>query len=377
MRAEQFIDQIVDTGIRLFTGVPDSTLKEFLYCLEEGNIEADYLVCADEGASVSVAIGRYLSTNIPACVFMQNSGLGNAVNPITSLANEKVYDIPMLLVIGYRGTPGEKDEPQHKFMGEITEGLLDLLKIPYSIISGRTTEEKVQEIMKEADTFLKQNKQYAVLVKAGTFESVKEKHEKRNNGYELNREYVICQILKHLTDEDILVSSTGKISREVYESSDALYGDHRRYFLTVGGMGYASSIALGIADSRPEKSVYCIEGDGAVLMHMGSIPCIAKRNPANLIHICLNNDMHESVGGTQTGAAGFDYYHLAKDAGYKTYIKICNESELKQVIQQFGRLSAPAFLEIKVSPDSREDLGRPKEHPSLNKVDFMNIHHFF
>ncbi|WOO35163.1 phosphonopyruvate decarboxylase [Anaerocolumna sp. AGMB13020] len=371
MKVNSFAKAIKHLDINIITGVPDSTLKVFCdYVNGITEEKFEHYITANEAGAVGLAIGTYLATRRPACIYMQNSGLGNIVNPITSLANEKVYDIPMLLVIGWRGEPGKKDEPQHKFMGEITLNLLEDLNIQYSILSNLTTEEELNIIFQKAIREINNNKQYAMIVTQGTF------IENTNNKYidskeELSREEVIKTILQYAESDSLIVSTTGKISREVYEQSNNIYGNHDRIFLTVGGMGNASMIASGIAVSVPNKKVYCIDGDGATLMHMGNLAFIGKTMPRNLIHICLNNDAHESVGGMPTAAVGLPYSIIADNCGY-TYSNCINSmSELKQSLQVVKLKEGTIFLEVKVKNESRGNLSRPNELAKENKIKFM------
>ena len=340
MIVTDFIKQIKKVGIKTLTGVPDSALRPFCdYINGVGKEEFTHYVPANEGAAVGIAIGEYLSTGVPACVYMQNSGLGNIVNPITSLANEEVYGIPMLLLVGYRGEPGKKDEPQHKYMGKITESLLDVLGIEHMVLGKELTEQEISE------------------------------------GFgRLIREDVIAQIIESLDESDVVVSTTGKISREVYEQSDRINGSHAQDFLTVGGMGHASMIAFGIAENAKEKRVYCMDGDGAELMHMGSLAFIAKQKPQNFVHICLNNEAHESVGGMPTGCVGLSYAEVARTVGYEAVYYIDTMEELKQVLHDIKPERKLTFIEIKVSMQSRADLGRPKETAAENKENFMKYH---
>lgn len=373
MKAEKFIEEVKKSGIESIIGVPDSTLKQFCdYLNTDGKDELTHMVPPNEGAAIGIATGVFLATNKPACVYMQNSGLGNIVNPITSLANEKVYDIPMLLVIGWRGEPGFHDEPQHKFMGEITEDLLKVLDIEYSIIGKETSDEELENIFEAVKGKMSSNKQYAIIVKKDTFE--KRTGGNYDNEYSLIREDAIKIILAALKKDDFVVSTTGKISREVYEEADIVCGQHMQEFLTVGGMGHASMIALGIANNHKDRRVICIDGDGAVLMHMGSLAFIGKQSPKNLIHICINNEAHESVGGMPTGAKGQEYALVAKTCGYKEVYCTDNENELKDILTKVENIEGPVFIEIKVSMYSREDLGRPKESAVENKNNFMKYH---
>lgn len=369
METAFFLEQLRKLNMDTITGVPDSALKGFCNHI---NAHADssfrHFVPANEGAAVGIAIGSYLSSGKPACVYMQNSGLGNTVNPITSLANEKVYGIPMLLLIGWRGQPGKKDEPQHKFMGTVTLPMLEVLDIPYDVISPDTTETELVEIMAKAGKELDCNRQYAIVAVPGTFRE--EGALEYRNSHSIIREDAIKEILKGLNKNDIVVSTTGKISREVYEQSNQLFGGHSECFMTVGGMGHASMIAFGIASNRPDRRVICIEGDGALMMHMGSLAFLGKQKPENLVHICLNNEAHESVGGMPAGAAP-DYWRAAKEMGYDFYEEIKSHEELEKVIPQILDKKGMVFVEIKVAMDSRKDLGRPVETAQENKKEFI------
>lgn len=372
MRVENFLEQIKSLGITTIAGVPDSALQPFCNYLNEGEHEFRHFVPANEGAAVGIAIGTYLSTGKAACVYMQNSGIGNIVNPITSLANEAVYDIPMLFIIGWRGEPGKKDEPQHRFMGEITRDILNVLQISNAVLSAEMTEEEVRKIFKEAGQALLEHKQYAIIVKRDAFETGM--GNSYQNVFSLGREEAIAEIIKSVSAEDIIVSTTGKISREVYEQCDKILGHHKQAFLTVGGMGHAGMIAFGIADQSKDKLVYCIEGDGAVLMHMGELAFLAKQQPENFVHICLNNDSHESVGGMPTGAVGEDFFRMAKECGYSYTACVENLKKLQVELKNIKEKKGPVFLEIKVKIGARKDLGRPKESAVENRDNFMAYH---
>lgn len=294
MRARELAENIRSIGIELYAGVPDSTLK--ILC-DHFNKEKGirHYTTANEGAAVALAIGEYLSSGRAGCVYMQNSGIGNIVNPIAALAHPEVYGIPMLLLIGWRGEPGKKDEPQHKFMGRITESLLQGLEIGYSILDAQTTEKDLKNILNTAKKCMGDQKQYALVIKKGFLE--KEDQIFYKNAYCMNREEAIRIILESAEDQSFFVSTTGKISREAYEQSQKIYGGHERIFMTVGGMGYASMIAAGIAAGAPGQRVYCLDGDGALLMHMGNLAFLGNLALKNMVHICLNNEAHESVGG--------------------------------------------------------------------------------
>lgn len=373
MKVKTIINGIEKLGIQSIIGVPDSTLKEFCdYMNYENHRDLKHYVPANEGAAVGLAAGVYLGTGKPACVYMQNSGIGNAVNPIASLLNKEVYDIPALFIIGWRGEPGVPDEPQHKFQGEITEGQLDLLDVKKQVIDSNTTDEQIEAMFIEAACELENNRQFAIIVKKGSFE--KEVTQVHANAYKISREDAIKEILKQVEPIDMVISTTGKISREVYEQSDIILGSHKQNFLTVGSMGHASMIALGLAKEHTDKKIYCIDGDGAVLMHMGSLAFIAEQNPKNLIHIVLNNDAHESVGGMPTCAVGSNIADIAKACGYTKAYSVDSLEGLADQLKKIKNRKELSLIEVKVNLVSREDLGRPAESAQENKKGFMKYH---
>jgi len=373
MDVRAFIERIRRLNIQYITGVPDSTLKHFcnyLSCYEKNDIK--HIVAANEGSAVGIAAGVYLSTGRSACIYMQNSGIGNTVNPIVSLLNEKVYAIPALLIIGWRGQPGVKDEPQHIFQGEITRELCKIMNIPYGIIGKDTVDSEADAVFCEADENLKNGKQYAIIIKQDTFDHTNSKE--NANSYSLIREEAIAEIISYCRDDDVIVSTTGKISREVYTQCEKIKNNHNQCFLTVGSMGHASMIALGIALNRKKKKVICIDGDGAVLMHMGTLPTIARHNPSNMVHIVLNNDAHESVGGMATCAPGLSIAEVAKASGYKETYCVENLDSLREALRLAYNSQNVALIEVKVSMFSRKDLIRPKESAVENKESFMTFH---
>lgn len=373
MQVEKFVENIHKLDISNLIGIPDSALKPFCdYINGMGKDEFNHYVPANEGAAIGMAIGSYLATRKPACVYMQNSGIGNAVNPLTSLANENVYGIPMLMIIGWRGEPGKKDEPQHKFMGSITTDILNVLDVKYEILSRKMTMEEISTGFNKAKSVLEQNGQFAFILKKDFLDNIAS--EAYKNNAQIIREDAIREIISNLSDDNIVVSTTGKISREVYEQSDMIREQHAQEFLTVGGMGHASMIALSIAKEKKEKRVYCLDGDGAAFMHMGNIAFIAKQNPSNLVHICLNNQAHESVGGMPTGAAGLQYAEIAKTCGYAKIYRVNHLEELQKVLIQIKNEYQLTFIEINVKIYSRENLGRPKESAEENKNNFMKYH---
>jgi phosphonopyruvate decarboxylase len=370
MKAQQLLTQIETMGIEVITGVPDSTLKQFCDGLQNYNGRLKHYVPANEGAAVGIAVGTYLATGKPACIYLQNSGIGNTVNPLASLANKDVYGIPMLLIVGWRGEPGVKDEPQHVFQGKITCELFDTMKIPYSVIDSNTTWEEMLSILGRAEESFGKNEQYAIIVKKGTFEAADKFI--WQNGNILNREETLGKLLKMIPKNACIVSTTGKISRELYEQSNSIYGNHDAIFMTVGGMGHASMIAFGIAQADTSRRVVCIDGDGAALMHMGALAFIAANAPANFVHIVINNRAHESVGSMPTGCQNADFAALAGTAGYKKAVRISTEQELSDVGSIIANADGPVLIEIMVTLDSRADLGRPAETAAENRDAFMN-----
>ena len=371
MRAKMFAQKIGELGIKTVTGIPDSTLQQFCdYISNDGkNIFENHIVAENEGASVGIAIGEYLATGSPACVYMQNSGLGNVINPLTSLTHPDVYGIPMLLIVGWRGEPGTRDEPQHKYMGRITLELLRLLDISCAVVDSETTEEELGVFLRNAKEAFDENKQYALVVKKGAFKQ--EEIAIYRNPYTMQRERAIETIVEWLQEEDIIVSTTGKISRELYESSNAILGSHKQAFLTVGGMGHANMIAYQLAHRKPKQRVVCLDGDGALLMHMGSLAVMGQNPADNIIHICLNNEAHESVGGMPTGAAGMSYASIAQKCGYLRVYHVAEEEKLRTALTELRTERKMSFLEIDVAIGSRDDLGRPRETAEENKKAFM------
>lgn len=371
MKASRLLSQLEHMGIDTIAGVPDSTLKQFCDGVQTYQGKLSHYVTVNEGAAVGVAIGSYLATGRPACVYMQNSGIGNAVNPLASLANKEVYGVPVLFIVGWRGEPGVKDEPQHVFQGKITCQLFETLAVDYSVIDQDTTDEQMDCVLQKAGETLSRGEQFAVIVKKGTFE--KEEAFQWSNGNPMVREEALGCILRSLPRDTVIVSTTGKISRELYEQSDAIYGGHDNIFMTVGGMGHASMIALGIAEKRPDKKIVCIDGDGAALMHMGALPFIAARGPKNFYHIVINNMAHESVGAMPTGCQRASFAEIAAAAGYKKTDKLETPEAVTQIGSFIKAEEGPVLFEIPVSLGARSDLGRPKESARENKESFMRF----
>lgn len=365
---KSFYELLVKNEMNFFTGVPDSLLKDFCAYVSDNTPANSNIIAANEGNAIAIAAGHYLATGKIGLVYMQNSGLGNAINPLISLTDKEVYSIPILLLIGWRGEPGVKDEPQHVKMGKVTLGLLDAIGVKYETLS-----DNFEEIIKKAKSHMEKEKSsFAIIVKKGTFEEYKLKN-KKETSYELNREDAIKAMVPLLDENDIIVSTTGKTSRELFELRESNKQSHEKDFLTVGSMGHSSSIALGMALQKPQTNVYCLDGDGALIMHMGALAIIGSLKPKNFRHIIFNNFAHDSVGGQPTAAYTVDIPAIAKANGYNEALSAKTAQEIKEKLKKMQKAEGPALLEVKISKGSREDLGRPTKTPIENKEEFMGF----
>ena len=369
MRVDRFLEII---GSDFYAGVPDSQLKEIcLFLIDRFGIDPKHhIIAANEGNCVGLAAGYYLSTGKVPVVYMQNSGEGNAINPIVSLLNEKVYAIPMIFIIGWRGEPDLHDEPQHIFQGEITLKLLEDIGVKYCAFDSSIDESRLLSIINGFQKELAQGRQVAFVIRKGSL-SYDTKSTFKNN-YLISREEAIKHIIA-VADDDLIISTTGKASRELFEIREANKQSHENDFLTVGSMGHASSIALEIAVNCPEKKVWCLDGDGALLMHMGSMAVIGSNKPDNLIHVIINNSAHETVGGMPTVASNMDIVSVAKACGYYYAVSVNDYEELDQVLIEAKRINKLSMIVINCSISSRGDLGRPTTTPVENKKMFMNF----
>lgn len=371
IKPTDFFEQLASNGVEFFAGVPDSLLKEFCLCIDDRISEDKHIITANEGNAIALATGYYLAQKSLPLVYMQNSGLGNAVNPLLSLCDPDVYSIPMLVMIGWRGEPGVKDEPQHTKQGKVQLRLLESMDIPYEIISKDDDRFKMK-ISSAVNTAKKESRPAVLLIKKGTFEKYSNEIQKSDD-QGMMREEALEIILENLDDNAIIVSTTGKTSREIFEIREKRGQSHRQDFLTVGSMGHCSSIALGIALSKSNRVVVCIDGDGAMLMHLGSLTSIASLKPKNFRHILMNNKVHESVGGQNTAAKNVDLSAIVEAIGASKMFKAETLAELKANTANFITCTGPAFLEVKIRPGSREDLGRPTIKPIDNKENFMKF----
>lgn len=372
MRVEQFLEVLkTHLDVEFYTGVPDSQLAPLCDTLyDKYGLGSKHQVTANEGAAVGLAAGHYIATGKPALVYLQNSGLGNIVNPVASLLDEKVYGIPCVFVVGWRGEPGVKDEPQHAFQGEITIELLDLLKIDSFILSSETDVNELLRFVRKSRTTLSDGRSIAFVVRKGGLKA--EAKPNFENTYTLKREEALKTIVTEAEAEDVFVSTTGKTSRELFEIREALNQGHDKDFLTVGSMGHASMIAMGIAMNKPEKTVWCVDGDGAAIMHLGSMAVLAKSGYKNIIHVVMNNGAHESVGGMPVAYGRTDFYELARSFGYEKCFQVSDEEQLKRAVREARSSRQACFIEIKVALGSRSNLGRPTTTPKENKAALMD-----
>ena len=367
-----FIEKLRENGIDCFAGVPDSLLKNVCAYITDHFDAGHNVITANEGGAVGFAAGHYLATGRPACVYMQNSGEGNAINPLASLTDPEVYNIPVLLLIGWRGRPGVHDEPQHVKQGKVTTALLDTMGIGYEVLAKE--QDLAEQQIARAVEALRRKEVYALVVEKDTFEAYQlQKVEK--NDLTLGREEAIQMVAAALGADDCIVSTTGMISRELFEYRVAKGQGHERDFLTVGSMGHASQIALGIAVAQPGRRVWCFDGDGAVIMHMGSMAIVANMAPKNYIHVVFNNGAHDSVGGQPTVGLKIDAPAVAKAVGYKVAKSVSSKEALAEELATLQARHAvedgPVFLEIKVKKGNRKDLGRPTTTPVQNKEALM------
>lgn len=364
-----FIDTLGAYGIDFFAGVPDSLLKNICAYISDNLDDRHNIIAANEGGAVGLAAGHYLATGRIGCVYMQNSGEGNIINPLASLTDKDVYNIPVLLLIGWRGRPGVHDEPQHVKQGKVTTDLLSTMGIEYTVLG--KDEETAREQIAKAVAHMEATKEvYAIVIEKDTFESYSI-HNIVKNDLALSREEAIQTVSAVLGAKDVIVSTTGMISRELYEYRANNGEGHERDFLTVGSMGHASQIALGIALEKPDRRIWCFDGDGAVIMHMGSMAIIASKAPKNYVHVVFNNGAHDSVGGQPTVGLNIDLCSIAKAVGYRNTINTTNKEDLVSILDKIKNQDGPIFLQVCVKKGNRKDLGRPTTTPIENKDALM------
>lgn len=366
---EKLFEVFRKNGLLFFTGVPDSTFKDWMNFLADMHGERlTNVVACNECEATAIAAGYHLATGRIGVVYMQNSGEGKTVNPLTSLCDSEVYSIPVLLMIGWRGEPGTKDEPQHKKMGRLMIPLLDTLEIPYKILPQNI--EEAEKVIKEMKKLAEEKKRpVAIIIKTNTLEEYESKKKLKTN-YEMKREDAIKVIVDNLDGSEAIVSTTGKTSRELFEYRVARK-ETPRDFYTVGSMGCSASIALGIALQKPEKKIFVFDGDGAVLMQMGALSTIGHYKPKNLYHIIFDNESHDSTGGQPTNSDTVNFEQVALACGYKAAKKVEKREDLIKAITELNQSEGPSIIIVKVNKGARKDLGRPTTTPIENKESFI------
>ena len=366
-----FVEKLSSLQIDFFTGVPDSLLKNICAYITDNLSVENHIIAANEGGAVGLATGYYLASGKIPVVYMQNSGEGNIVNPLMSLTDKEVYNIPLLLIIGWRGEPGTKDEPQHVKQGKVTRSLLDTMGIRYEVLAQDENECAAQ--LERAKNYMEETKEsFALIIQKGTFDDYT-LQKKEETMFSLKREEAIQIVASSMEENAVVVSTTGMISRELFEYRESVHQGHERDFLTVGSMGHASQIALGIALQKKERKVYCFDGDGATLMHMGSMTVTAAMRPANYIHVIFNNGAHDSVGGQPTVGLKINLSQIANACGYVKAFSVSDSVELKEKLETIKTMSGPILLEIRVKKGARKDLGRPTTTPIQNKEALMSF----
>lgn len=373
IRPQFFIDTLASHDISFFAGVPDSLLKNVCAYITDTIPTRNNIIAANEGGAIGLAAGYHLATGKIPAVYMQNSGEGNVINPLMSLTDREVYNIPVLLIIGWRGEPGVHDEPQHVKQGKVTIPLLEAMGIRHAVLSEDEQTSSVQ--IAGAVSYMNETKEaFALVIRKGTFDEYILKSKEENN-LAMSRETAIGIVASDIEREAVIVSTTGMISRELFEYRAHKNESHERDFLTVGSMGHASQIALGIALQQPERRVYCFDGDGASIMHMGNMAIIGSILPENLIHVVFNNGAHDSVGGQPTAGFRIDLPKIADAVGYRHTFSIDNEEALQEVMNSVKGMKGPVFIEVKVKKGARKDLGRPTTTPVENKEALMKFLH--
>ena len=371
VRPEFFVNTLKEYSIDFYAGVPDSLLKNLCAYITDHTDAAHNIIAANEGGAMGLAAGHYLATSQIPVVYMQNSGEGNIINPLASLTDPDVYNIPVLLVIGWRGKPGVHDEPQHVKQGKVTTGLLNVMGIDYTVLSKE--EDKAEAQIKKAIAFMQATKQcYALVIEKDTFDAYT-LHNVEKSDLTMSREEAIQTVAAVLGEKDAIVSTTGMISRELFEYRTAMNEGHERDFLTVGSMGHASQIALGIALAKQDRKVWCFDGDGASIMHMGSMAIVANKAAKNYVHVVFNNGAHDSVGGQPTVGLKINLPAIAQAVGYPFVYSVETREYLQELLDKIKNLEGPVFLEVKVKKGNRKDLGRPTTTPIQNKEALMSF----
>lgn len=371
LNPSEFYNFLNSININFFTGVPDSLLKSFCGYISDHSPEASHVIAANEGGAIGIGIGYHLATGNVPMIYMQNSGLGNSINPLISLSDRDVYSIPMIILIGWRGEPKVKDEPQHIKQGKIMLPMIESMDMHYEVLTGNIDDDQkiVKSLLNHA---IEIQGPVFLIAKKGVFESYEYNQTEHLAAKEISisREDAIKQIIPTLPNDALVIATTGMASREIFELRENTDSNHGFDFLTVGGMGHASQIAFGLALQSKRKNIVCIDGDGAAIMHLGSMAINGKYAPKNFKHILLNNGAHDSVGGQPTVGFDINFSNLARSFGYKVVNNSCKK-EISLLVEELINIEGPSFLEIKTKLGSRANLGRPTNTPIENKKLFM------
>ncbi|XP_014677483.1 PREDICTED: phosphonopyruvate decarboxylase-like [Priapulus caudatus] len=371
----RFIEAVRSIGVEFFCGVPDSLLKDFCAYVTSKVARSNHVITCNEGSAVALAAGYHIATGRHGLVYMQNSGLGNAINPLLSLASTGVYSVPMLLLVGWRGEPGKRDEPQHAVQGHVTPGLLASLGIPFQPLPDYH-EGAVQALEMARQHMISAKGPYCLLVKRQTF--LPFRLQRQQTSFALTREAALPAVIDALRGDEVCVSTNGMLSRELFEYRARRGQPHSRDFYTVGSMGHIATIALGIALFHANKHVICLDGDGSVIMHMGALATVGQRDLPNLKHVVFNNGAHDSTGAQPTDAAnhdGFSFPRIAEACGYRETLVARTEEEVRESVGKMRAARGPVMLEVKCRVGARKDLGRPTCTPTQNKADLMHYLH--
>ncbi len=360
---KEFYNELLKNNIDFFTGVPDSLLKEICAYIALKTPKNKNIITSNEGGAISLATGYQIATKKIPMIYMQNSGIGNAVNPLMSLADKEVYSIPMLLLIGWRGEPGTKDEPQHIKQGRITQEMLNSMEIPVFILDQFSDYQKV--IKNSVENAVRLSCPVAILVRKGSFSEFK--IDSGKDRFNVSREEALEEIIKYIPQNSIIVSTTGMLSRELFELREKYNQSHKTDFLTVGSMGHTSQIALGMALAKPDKNVFCFDGDGSAIMHLGNYAIAGNIGLSNFKIILFNNGAHDSVGGQPTIGHNVDFNRIVEGLNFKSFGSIKDKNEIKKLIPEFIKNDSCSFVEIKIKKGARKDLGRPTLSPIQNK----------
>jgi len=364
IKIESLFSYLKKKNITFFTGVPDSILKESKYILDKLEFK-NHIVAHNEGGAIGIGAGYYLKTKKIPCVYFQNSGLGNAINPLVSMVHKNVYSIPMLLLIGWRGAPKiSKDEPQHLLQGKITEKMLKLMNIRYCTIDHTKDFKQLGKII---DISKKKQVPVACLIKKNTlkknFDEIKKK---KVDKIKLKRHEIIDFIIRKNYKNIKIFSTTGYTSRELYQLRK-FNKSNTKDFLNVGAMGHTSMIALGYSLKNKKHKTLCLDGDGSLIMHMGTLPVIGENQIKNFKHIVFNNEVHESVGGQKTPQKNTNFKKLSLSCGYSKYFFSNSLSDFKKKYALFLKSNGPSFYEIKISSGSLKNLERPNNFIKIKK----------